>query len=389
MAESEERPLRITAIMDTLAVSGPGKQLAAVIPALADLNVLVRPLVYRPEGLQEHPYATYLSDLGLAFDSVETRGSWDRRMVARTGSVLAATNPDILQTHGYRPTAVATALGLCGIDLPWVAFFHGSTTENLRVRLFHLLDGLLMLRADQIVVVSSSQVDRFRNPKRPVKVLTNAILDTSVTEIDDPRLPDTEEPRIAVVGRLSSEKGVDRFLDAMALVERPFQAAIVGDGPDGEELRERNRDLGLDDRVHFVGRMDPVGPVYRWADLVVIPSRSEGMPNVLLEAIQYGTPVVATDVGNIAEIIGGTGLGEVVTSGEPRSLSSAVSRVLSRIGRESDGGAGSPEKNSLREGQRKAILDRFSLARRAGAHRRLYDEVLGLSAAGRTIAGRH
>ncbi len=103
--------------------------------------------------------------------------------------------------------------------------------------------------------------------------------------------------------------------------------------------------------------------MYGWCDLVVIPSRSEGMPNVLLEAILHSRPLVATDVGNIREILTGTELGVIVPPRAPAALASAVSAAL--------GALPTPD-----PAERERVMARYRVAERAAAHEALYREVL-------------
>ncbi len=113
---------------------------------------------------------------------------------------------------------------------------------------------------------------------------------------------------IGVVARLSATKGVDLAIAALALLRSRGQdaaLAIAGDGPEEPALRRQAEAAGLADRVHFLGRVADVGALYRALDCVMIPSRdgAEGLPNVLLEAMSTGLPVVATRVAAVPEVL--------------------------------------------------------------------------------------
>jgi glycosyltransferase involved in cell wall biosynthesis len=137
------------------------------------------------------------------------------------------------------------------------------------------------------------------------------------------------------VGRLAREKGPDLFVEAVAplAARRPhLQVALVGDGPLEAVLRRRAGALGLADRCRFAGRQ-PQAAVARWlnaASLLVIPSRAEGVPNVLLESLASGTPVVATRVGGVAEALEDGVAGRLVVPGDPPALGDAVAASLDR-----------------------------------------------------------
>ncbi len=134
---------------------------------------------------------------------------------------------------------------------------------------------------------------------------------------------------VGTVGRLHSIKGYRHLLDAAAEVvkARPqCHFVLVGDdgGSEGEALRMRASRLGLNGRVHFLGARADVPQLLREFDIFVLPSLSEGMPNVLLEAMATGLPCVATRVGGNSEVIGSPSVGVLVPAGNPQALTSDI-----------------------------------------------------------------
>ena len=139
--------------------------------------------------------------------------------------------------------------------------------------------------------------------------------------------------RLIMVGTLAKHKNQALLIRSFArlLRHRPdAKLMLVGDGPLKEELKELARELGLSDRVILAGfRADP-WPFYASADLFVLSSDREGYPNVLLEALQSGTPVVATDSGGGArEILDGGRFGRLVPVGDEAALAEAMEDALS------------------------------------------------------------
>jgi glycosyltransferase involved in cell wall biosynthesis len=133
------------------------------------------------------------------------------------------------------------------------------------------------------------------------------------------------------VGRMVPVKGLDVLLAACARLQQggtTFRLALVGDGPLRRSLGERAVALGLGDAVMFVGSVahDRLGDWYRAADLTVLPSRSEGVPNVLLESLACGTPFVATRVGGIPSLAGDPR--SLVPPGDAGALAEALHRAL-------------------------------------------------------------
>ena len=135
---------------------------------------------------------------------------------------------------------------------------------------------------------------------------------------------------VTYAGRLAPEKGVDVLVDAWpSVVARiPARLLIVGQGEEEARLRLRARALGVAASVVFAGGVADAAPHLRAADASVLPSRSEGMPLALLEAMACGLPVIATGVGGSVEVLGGGGLGLLVPPERPEALAAALVGVL-------------------------------------------------------------
>ena len=138
-------------------------------------------------------------------------------------------------------------------------------------------------------------------------------------------------PLILFVGNLVPVKGLDVLLNALSRLTAsgaPFQCVLVGDGPLGPRLRGQINSLGLSTKVRLVGSrpQSELADWYQAADLLVLPSRSEGIPNVLLEAAACKTPVVASDVGDVSEVCSASGL---VPPGDAGALADRIRMFLS------------------------------------------------------------
>jgi glycosyltransferase involved in cell wall biosynthesis len=143
--------------------------------------------------------------------------------------------------------------------------------------------------------------------------------------------------RVAAIGRLVRQKGLDIVLQAM--VQAPsVRLTIAGTGEQEPDLRRTVGDLDLDDRVDFVGWVDPAS-IFRRVDAVALPSRNEGLPLVLLEAMHAGLPVIATPVGSVPEAVehGKTGL--LVPREDPRALAWALNELAASARRRAELGS--------------------------------------------------
>lgn len=366
--------LRIAAVIDAAGISGPARQLGAIATALRARDVELTVVGFHRVGRPEPAFMRLLDDLGVPRRVLIERWVGDLRLVGQLRRTIDAIGAQIIQTHGYKPTALAYLLRKSGCGLPWLAFFHGATAENLKIRAYQWLDRQLMKDADHIAVMSMAQADAYRDLGPPVTVVHNAVIPLVEERVGGEVPPPSsvtdsapESPRLSVIGRLSPEKGVDVFLDACALLRDRnvgFRAEIVGDGPEKTALIEQSRRLRLEDRVSFVGHQTDMRAVYPRTDLLVLPSRSEGLPNVLLEGLRADRPVVATAVGAVPEVLALPEAGIMVPPGDPAALALGIERGLSTRG---DPGP---------RAARRQTANRFSLEHRAKVHLALYRDLV-------------
>jgi glycosyltransferase involved in cell wall biosynthesis len=141
-----------------------------------------------------------------------------------------------------------------------------------------------------------------------------------------------DRPVIGTVGRLEPRKGTATLLAAFAaLRDRGAQApalVVVGDGPLRDELAREATRLGIASRVKWLGDVSDVRPVLEALDVFVLPSRTEGMSNALLEAMAMALPVVATAVGGTPEVVADGQRGLLVPADDSAAMATAITRVL-------------------------------------------------------------
>ncbi|MCS3918542.1 glycosyltransferase family 4 protein [Fervidibacter sacchari] len=144
---------------------------------------------------------------------------------------------------------------------------------------------------------------------------------------------DEDKRYLLYVGRLVAVKGLDLLLDAFAQLTqkwRDVELLLVGDGTERGALKHQATALGIRDKVHFVGAQ-PHERIVLWmnaGDVFCLPSHKEGLPTVLLEALACGTPIVATSVGGIPEIVAEGQVGRLVRSRDPKEMAACIEEVL-------------------------------------------------------------
>jgi glycosyltransferase involved in cell wall biosynthesis len=141
-------------------------------------------------------------------------------------------------------------------------------------------------------------------------------------------LPPGGGPLVGFAGRLVASKGVDVLLRAVALLDVPPRVLVIGDGPERAALEQLALRLGLGDRVCFAGHRPDSRRQLDLLDVLAVPSRSDGTPLVVSEALMAGIPVVGAAVGGIPEQITDGREGWLVPPEDPRALAAALSRLL-------------------------------------------------------------
>ena len=222
--------------------------------------------------------------------------------------------------------------------IPAMCVFHGRTMKDLKIRLYYLLDLLLMSGLDAVICVSESQRIALRRfiPKSRLHVVPNAVDIDEITDLSVELEADNAaiSPRrktIVFVGRLSREKGLSHLIRAFScLTSFRGQLAldIIGDGPDHRILEALISDLGVEESVRLLGFKENVYPYIQEAEFLVLPSLSEGMPVVILEAFALKKPVVATRVGGIPEMIRHERDGLLIDPKNERQLADAIAHLL-------------------------------------------------------------
>jgi len=204
----------------------------------------------------------------------------------------------------------------------------------------HLLMPWIYRRADALVAVSEGVAGDLARmallPRRRITVLPNPVITSdfakrSEAELDVPWPEACERKVLLAVGRLHPQKDFATLLRAVARLPTAYacDVVILGEGEDQARLRALAAELGLADRLHLPGFSRTAPAAMRRADLFVLSSRYEGSPNVLVEAMAAGTPVVATDCrSGPREILKGGRLGPLVPVGDAAALARAITRAL-------------------------------------------------------------
>ncbi len=322
-------------------VGGPEHQLLRYADAERDGSIQIHLATFlgKREGVE---FLRVAACRDLRVFSLPSRDFGPRSALPALIRELRSRHVDLLCTHGYKADILGLIAGrLTGIRV--VCFLRGWTGENSKIYLYETLDRFFLPLADRIVCLSENQAQRFRERHwgtSQIHIVPNAIdlPNYSPEQISGARRRLRELfgiplncAVIASAGRLSPEKGVGVFIDAAAQLTESdpnIRFLIFGDGALRAQLELKTKELGLTSYVRFAGFVPEVREFLPGLDILVNPSFSEEMPNIVLEAMAAAIPVVATSVGGVPEIAGPDQALSLVSPGNPRELAEAVSTLL-------------------------------------------------------------
>ena len=264
-------------------------------------------------------------------------GPGDIASVSLAYRIIKKLQPDVLHGHGAKGGVYARMFGsLLRVSRSRVARLYTAHGGSLHYdqgtatgKLFFSLERLMERFTDHILFVSDYERRTFRQkigePRPPNSLVYNGLRDPEF----EPVPPAEGAADFLYIGMMRDLKGPDLFIDALAQVEmrlgRTVTAAMVGDGEDLARYHAQVERLGLKDRVTFLKPM-PARQAFALARFIVVPSRAEAMPYIVLEALAAGTTMIATAVGGIPEIFG-TGSPALVQP-DSAQLASKMSEAL-------------------------------------------------------------
>jgi glycosyltransferase involved in cell wall biosynthesis len=319
--------LRVCFIAGTLGQGGAERQLYYMLKTLCEQEAIVHVLSLSQGEFWEEKIRT----LGIPVAWV---GQSDAKLVRlfRILTALRDNPPDVLQSqHFYTNFYTAIAARLIGV--PSVGAVRNLLTQEIR-KIGYLGNAALylprLIAANSWIAIEEAQ--RLGVSKDKLYYLPN-VVDLERFGAMNCTKSRAEHVKVTAVGRLVRQKRMDRFLEVIAALRGqtkvPIRGEIVGDGPERVALEQYADRLNLlPETVMFRGQLSDMAPVYRKTDILLLTSDWEGTPNVVLEAMASGLPVVATDVGDICKIMQHGITGYVV---RPQDVEYLVSAVLALI----------------------------------------------------------
>ncbi len=244
-------------------------------------------------------------------------GPSDAAALMKVGNVLRSVKPDILHCHGSKGGLYGRCVkGLGrfgGLDRGTAVFYapHGGSLHYSKSskegRVYFAMERFLERWTSGLIHVSAYEqrtyVEKIGKPRTAATIVHNGITSPELERV----VPDEDARDFLYIGMLRDLKGVDLFIDALEQLNResPTTAWIIGDGAEDDKARYRDMvaGRGLNDRVAFKPST-PARKAFAMAKAIVVPSRAESLPYIVLEAAGAAMPMVCTQVGGIGEIFG-------------------------------------------------------------------------------------
>jgi glycosyltransferase involved in cell wall biosynthesis len=283
-----------------------------------------------PRGVRHARVITVIRDRAADSDVVYATSMLGR---ASLGAALAR-RPIVVKLVADEAYERARRLGLFDGDLDEFQHFKGGA----RVKVLRQARDRALRRVDALVCPSAYLASRavaWGLDEERVTVVPNAAPPL-------PALPEREAararfqvegPTLAFAGRITRQKALGVALDALGRVDG-VSLLVAGDGPDLDDVRRQATERGLNGRVRFVGPLgrDDVLALFRAADASLLSSSWENFPHTVVEALAVGTPVVATAVGGVPELVRNGENGLLVPAGDADALADAIRRLVSEPG---------------------------------------------------------
>jgi glycosyltransferase involved in cell wall biosynthesis len=324
-------------------------------------------------GIEAGPART-LADAGIPLIGLGRHAKWDVHRLGGLARLIRKVGFDVVHTHMFGSNLWGTVIGrACRVPVV-IAQEHTWSYEGQPLRVW--LDGHVIGRlATRFVAVSSADAERMVRiegvPAAKVVVIPTAYIPSQAAAGGDLRAelglePDT--PLVGTVALMRPQKALQVLIDAYAQIVAALpdtHLILAGDGRSRPDLERRVRELGLEASTHFLGIRKDVDAIVRALDVAAMSSDFEGAPLFAFECMAAGTPLVATAVGGLPELVDDGHSGLLVPPRRPDELANALIGLLLN-----------PERRTALAAQAAQRLDSFTIERIASRFADLYEGLL-------------
>jgi len=308
---------------------------------------------------------------------------YDLALATRMAEVAEFYSLDILHVHYAIPHSVCALLArqmlaARGRHLPFITTLHGTDITLVgQDRSYLPITRFGITQSDGVTAISSHLRDRTREAfaiDSEIEVIRNFV--NCDVYVRNPQLIAAMRPQFAgpeekLLVHLSNFRPVKRILDVVETFARvaravPSRLLLIGDGPDRSAAERLALQLGIQDRIHFLGKQDNVNELLPLADLMLLPSEMESFGLAALEAMACGVPAIATRVGGVPELIDDGVNGRLLEVADVEGMAQAAIALLTD----------EPARQRIAEAARKTAQDRFCASRIIPLYEEYYERVI-------------
>lgn len=328
-----EPAIDILYVITDLELGGVPLHLYRLVGAMRARGLTVAVASLAPPG----PVGEMLEADGVKVYSCEGRGGWDFRIIGRLAKVIQAIQPCLIHSFLFHAN-LAARWAAARVGFPAGRVLCEIQTVEVERR-WHLWVDRVTYDCCRFTIGNSPSViehlaSHARIPRDRLRLVRGGINPAPIRTAKPIQRSSLELPSDAAlvlwVGRLDPIKGLSFLIESFRSIAQDTNAhlCLAGGGLIREQLERQVRESQLTERIHFLGPRADVSSLLRAADVFVLPSRTEGLPNALLEAMAAGCPIVTTDVPGCRDLIDHERTGLVVPYGDTHGLAAAVRRLL-------------------------------------------------------------
>jgi len=330
--------------MQDIAIFTVGELFGGVERQVMDLHAESRrrtDLRYRTYLFHDHTLAAALREADAPLEILPTAHRYDARAAGRAAAAFRRHGHQVVHAHGYRAMVTLAAATVAGRAVPPVVktehglpeLGRGLSLSAVKTLANHRLDRWATHRLDAVVCYVTDDIRRhYDDDHRGLQrhTVRNGIPPLDRTAFPRPDDLPTGSTLLGIVGRISEVKGIEHALAALGDGEatRGAHIAVIGTGPLEAALKTQAAAAGLQDRIHFLGFRTNIYDYLAHIDALLMPSLHEGLPYTLLEAMSLGKPVLASDVGGLAEVLRDNETGLLFPAKDPAAIARAVRRLV-------------------------------------------------------------
>lgn len=329
------KKIKVLRVITRLPIGGIERRLVAILPRLNDDEFEVSICCLKERG----ELADELEKSGVKVILIPSKSRLHPRSIFALADFMKREEIDIVHSHMYRSNVPATiAASLAGVRVNIAQIHNVDTWETQRQR---LMDSFLCRWRDLIIAVSQNvRHDILKNlsiPPEKCEVLYNGVeaknFNKHFDKIEIKKSLGIAQDKIviSIVARLVDQKNHKGFLETAQLLSEEYDNLIfliVGDGKLKDGLVKQTEDLGISDKVKFLGNRDDIAEILSITDISVLTSFKEGFSNTIVESLASGVPVVASDVGGNAEAVEDGKNGFIIEPNTPELTAEKLSYLI-------------------------------------------------------------